>query len=272
MGDPSQIHRVIMNLTGNAAFALKDRGGRIDLILEEWKITAQDTLAHDLKPGDYLRLAVTDNGPGIDPKIMPRIFDPFFSTKSSDEGSGLGLSVVLGILQSHKGHILCQSTLGKGTVFEVYLPLVQNDLANPPLAQVNQGEASALSQGAKILLVDDEVLVLEAMTDLLTSEGFVVSSFCDSIAALKEFLGHAFEYDLVISDQSMPHLSGLELAQALTKARKELPVILYSGFNQQLTEQSALKAGAKALLPKPIEQELLLSTIANLLPNRQQHG
>ncbi|MDT8446628.1 MAG: response regulator [bacterium] len=264
MADATQMHQVIMNLINNAAYSLREEGGRVALSIEEWEVVSSDQLASDLKPGPYLRLCVSDNGPGIAPSVLPRIFDPFFTTKPPEDGTGLGLAVAQGIVLRHKGLLTCQTQPGKGARFLVYLPKVKKELAKASTEAV-QIEPSIPKGKGRLLFVDDETLVLEPLKEFLEARGFSVEAFSRPQEAWKRFQASPEAFDLLLSDQSMPEMSGLQLSEAVTGLRPHFPVVIYSGYSHQLTEAKAHQAGAVRVLSKPLDQDYLLVVLGELL-------
>ena len=264
--DPTQLHQVVMNLANNAAYAMSKSGGLLTMTLETHLVAPGEHLALQIRPGAYVRLVIADNGEGIPEEILPRIFDPFFTTKPAEEGSGLGLSVVHGVWHRHRGLILCSSTVGKGTEFTIYLPRVEKALGKGTVNQIGFEKPKVSERkGHRILLVDDEDLVLQAQKELLVAEGFEVDACKNPTEALGRFRKAPLDYDLVLTDQNMPGLTGLELTRAITEIEPNQPVILYSGFSQGLNEAKALAAGAMALYSKPLNMgELVMKIRATL--------
>ncbi len=211
MTDPTHIHQVIMNLCVNAAYAMKEKGGLLKVSLEDVTINAKKaSLNPDFQPGKYQKLTVEDAGHGIQPEIIDRIFDPFFSTKPTGEGTGLGLSVVHGIIKNHGGVILVSSSPGEGTVFEVYFPVMEVDA---PLVECGQSVSITPSKikNQKILLVDDEAILAAVGHDLLESLEYEVVAETSVHRALNMFRENPDKFDLIITDMTMPHISGLDL-------------------------------------------------------------
>lgn len=269
LGDATQIHQVLLNLINNAAYAVKPHGGLVTLSLEDWQVRPGDHLASDLRPGAYLRLSVVDDGPGISSEELPRIFDPFFTTKPPEDGTGLGLAVAQGIVLRHQGLLTCHSQPGKGARFRVYLPQVEKPLAKTPPEAVQIKEENPGPQ-ARLLLVDDEELVLLPLTELLSAHGFVVEAFKRPLEALESFRKDPERFDIVLTDQSMPELSGLELSEALSSLRPDLPIALYSGYSHGLTATQAQACGVKRLLAKPLDHGQLKKVLDELLKSPEE--
>ena len=261
LGDPTQIHQVIMNLCTNAAQAMQGGKGLIDIHLEEIALSKEDLKAFPkLIPGSYLRLSVVDTGEGIDPAILPRIFDPFFTTKELGKGTGMGLAVVHGIVKSHKGEIAVYSEMGIGTTFRIYFPQIDRSIVSEEEAKkpLPTGEES-------ILFVDDEPGIVEPMVQMLKILGYNISGRVSSQEALEAFKARPNQFDLVITDQTMPHMNGAELAQEILKIRPDIPIILCSGFSEIITPEESIAIGIRKFLMKPILMSELAAAIRQVL-------
>ena len=265
LGDPTQIHQVLMNLATNAYHAMRDTGGLITISLKNVTLTqARQFMTMTIPPGEYLQLRVTDTGSGIPPAVLERIFEPYFTTKSVNEGTGLGMAVVRGIVRSHKGLIEITTTLGKGTCFDVYLPFTQGTTA-----EINCKESHlALGRGERVLIVDDEIFFLEVVENCLKLLGYQVTASQSSLTTLKTFRDNHQGYDLLITDQTMPEMTGVQLTQEIRKISKTLPVILCTGYSETVTEQSAHYYGVTEFLMKPVNIHDLAQTIAAVLSKR----
>ena len=250
LADPSQIYQVLMNLCANAAQAMQDQGGLLTVTLTDAQLTAADLPpSSDLKPGPYVRLQVQDTGPGIDPAIMDRIFDPFFSTKEAGEGTGLGLAVVHGIVKSHGGAIEVVSHPDQGTSVQVLFP-VQEVAATP-----EDGDTAPLPLGQEqILLVDDEPALTHVVKHLLERLGYQVESHTNGLKALEAFRRHLRNqpFDLVITDMTMPQITGAALAQELLKLKPQIPIILLTGYSDKIDAAKARSLGVREFLHKPL--------------------
>jgi signal transduction histidine kinase len=261
MGDPTQMHQVLMNLGTNAGHAMRDRGGRLVVMLRE--ATLEEVREKGLPRMDadaYLQLVVQDTGQGIPPTIMDRIFDPFFTTKEHTEGTGMGLSVAHGIIKSHGGLIDVESQVGRGTTFHIYLPKIM------PRAKAHHQSALPLPSGSeRVLLVDDETMLVDMGRQVLTRLGYQVTACTNSVEALQHFQNDPAAFDLVITDMTMPHLTGKELATALLKIKPALPIILCTGFSETITEETAKRIGIKAFILKPIVMSDLAETMRKVL-------
>lgn len=248
--DPVQMHQVVMNLCTNAHHAMLHNGGTLSIILDEIALT--DEYLGDgnrIPPGEYVCLTVSDTGHGMDEMTLSKIFDPFFSTKSRDQGTGLGLSVVHGIIESHDGYINVYSSLGTGTTFRVYLPIAGQDSRE----QGRYEREVEIPRGTeRLLIVDDEMSIVRTGKRMLTRLGYEVKSFTDSVACLEEFRRNVKHYDLVITDLTMPHLTGLDLAAGVKKISPGTPVILMTGFANALEEGDLEKHNIDYLIKKPV--------------------
>jgi PAS domain S-box-containing protein len=263
LADPTQIHQVVMNLCTNAAHALRAGGGVLTLELSVLEVGSQSPpLAPDLAAGSYGRLDVKDTGSGIDPAIMDKIFDPFFTTKAETEGTGLGLSVVYGILKGHGGTVTVASELGKGSVFTVFLPLIPE-----PEGEAAEGDAAGeIPRGnERILLVDDEPALVELWSEALQRLGYRVSGFTRSVRAREAFESHPEDYDLVITDMTMPQMTGIALARAVLAIRPGLPVVVCTGHSDLIDGASAKAAGIRQLVMKPVHFRAFAGLIRELL-------
>jgi signal transduction histidine kinase/ActR/RegA family two-component response regulator len=257
----TQLQQVIMSLCSNAEYAMRVWGGILELTLDVVDITP-DVVANypGLNPGAYVRLAVRDTGPGIPPAHLPRIFEPFFTTKEVDEGSGMGLAVAHGIVSSHDGAITVSSTLGEGTTFAIYLPQQTPCLSEPALA-----EPRLASGQERILLVDDEADLASAAELLLNDLGYEVSVHSNASEALALFRTEADTFDLVITDQTMPELTGKALAEAVRAIRPDIPIILCTGYSHVIHAAQAEELGIDAFLMKPVDIDALAETIERVL-------
>ncbi len=263
--DPTQLHQIFMNLITNAYHAVEQSGGAIHVMLKETLFEKE--LFHDntMISGKYACITVQDNGVGIDPAMIDKIFTPYFTTKEQGKGTGLGLSVVHGIVQEHGGDIRVYSEAGKGTVFQVYLPLLEDVIDEmKPTAVVEN-----LPTGCeRILLIDDEeqIVLLEQM--MLERLGYRVTARTSSLNALDDFRADPFQFDLVISDRSMPNMTGIQLADELIAIRPEIPIIICTGFADEKEEQLAGDMGVKGFLIKPVSLNDLATRVRNVLDEK----
>ncbi len=251
LANSGQIHQIIMNLCTNAAHAMDNDKGTIILSTDQFRLD-QDSVAlfPELSIGQYLRLQVKDNGCGIPLDIIDKIFDPFFTTKTRDEGTGLGLSVVHGIIESHKGTIRVVSDPGNGSTFDLFLPVLETEeLSSSPHKLVLHGGKE------HILFVDDELALVEVNKKILKNLGYLVTSFLDSMEAWETFQKNPDQFDLVITDKTMPQMTGLELAKKIHGTRADIPIILCTGFGKDLTLQEVNEIGIREILNKPVNSK-----------------
>jgi PAS domain S-box-containing protein len=265
--DATQIYQVVVNLATNAAHAIGDKNGLIEVKLEERTVKEHEVLLYSEVPaGHYTRLQVSDNGCGMDAATLQRIFDPFFSTKPTGKGTGLGLSVVHGIVTAHHGLMKVYSEPGKGTTFHIYFPAVQ-EVVSMELATERE---APMGNGERILFVDDEGVLLFVGTMTLEQNGYKVTGMPNGESALHELRQNPRSYDIVVTDLSMPGLSGLQLAHQLRKLRPDLPVILTSGYVNPEDQAKADRLGIRAILTKPVNTKELLSTLAAILVQKAE--
>ena len=264
VGDATQLHQVTMNLCTNAVQAMP-RGGVLTVALERVQVAEERALSHGtLAPGAYVRLGVGDTGTGIPPAVLERIFDPFFTTKGVGEGTGLGLSLVHGIVADFGGAIDVATRAGAGTTFAVWLPM--RGETTPPLAEA----IAELPQGngETVMVVDDEQPLVALAEETLALLGYEPAGFASSLAALAAFQAEPERYDAVLTDETMPELTGTELAREIRRLRPEMPIVLMSGFSgPQLTER-ALAVGVHQILRKPLVSRDIAEALARALPKR----
>lgn len=265
VADPTQIHQIVVNLCTNAAHAMENKGV-LDVTLLNAVLTEKDLSAlslFNLKPGRYIRLHISDTGSGITADTLPRIFEPYFTTKGVGKGSGLGLAVVHGIVKRHGGDIRVQSKPGKGSTFEVFIPATEE--VQPPETR----DSRALPGGSeRILLVDDEPMITELGEKMLKRLGYQVSSVSGSPEALDLFRSNPAGFDLIITDYTMPRMSGTDLAREIKRIRTDIPVILCTGISEQLSEETIREAGIQKLAPKPLDKTQLAEIVRKVLDNR----
>ena len=264
-GDPTQIHQIIMNLCTNAYHALQETGGKLEVSLKEIYISYEQSLDRvGMKIGKHIELMVKDSGHGMEPQVIERIFEPYFTTKEQGKGTGLGLSVIHGIVKSHGGDITVFSRPGNGATFKVYLPII-DDIEEEihviePLIAINGEE--------RILLVDDEAQIIDIEQQILERLGYKVTPKTDSEEALEEFAAQPDRFDLVITDMTMPKMTGDQLARRMMDIKPQIPVILCTGFNEAISEEKALAMGIDKFVMKPIVKDELASTIRTVLDHR----
>ncbi|MEJ2698641.1 MAG: PAS domain S-box protein, partial [Desulfuromonadales bacterium] len=266
MADPTQIHPVLMNLCTNAADAMREKGGTLDISLRNVDLPAHDPGGDPQLPaGRYLRLTVADTGHGMDRKTMERIFDPFFTTKGPGRGTGLGLSVVHGIIRNHGGGITFASTPEKGTTFHVYIPRIDGAEA------ASEEDASGpLPRGTeRILFLDDEEDLVFSCQKMLEALGYQVVAGTNSLEALEVFRAQPERFDLVITDQTMPHLTGERLALEILGLRPDMPIILCTGLGAAsgggITDKIARTIGIREVIRKPVERTEMARVIRRVL-------
>ena len=259
--DPTQINQILINLCTNAAHAMQEKGGVLEVTLENITITKNTAVNyHNLTAGDYVQLTVTDTGHGIDSDILERIFDPYFTTKNVGDGSGMGLAVVHGIVKSHDGDILVRSEPGKGTTFHVLFPSTKEapEEKNEDTAEIPRGSES-------ILIVDDEKAMADVTQSMIERLGYQVSARTSSIEALEAFRSNPDRYDLVITDYTMPNMTGVELAEKLLELRPDISIVLCTGYSERIDEKKAKLRGIRAFVMKPIALNELAKTIRDTL-------
>jgi PAS domain S-box-containing protein len=264
MADPTHIHQLLMNLCANAGYAMGQKGGVLEVKLLDVNFEENITREHpELKPGSYLELTVSDTGHGIPAHIIDRIFDPFFTTKEKGEGTGMGLSVVHGVVGSYGGKIVVDSQVGKGSTFTVYLPTIERNEVPIPKA----GESIATGT-ERILFVDDETALVNIAKQMLESLGYKVAARTSSIEALELFKAKGESFDLVITDLTMPNLAGDELARELIRIKPELPVVLCTGYSTRINPKQAAAMGIRSFVSKPILKKDLAETIRKVLDEK----
>jgi CheY-like chemotaxis protein len=262
-----QLHQILMNLGINAGDAIGDKG-RIDVEAAVVRLGRMAVCAscHRNFSGDYVVISVRDTGSGIAPENLAKVFDPFFSTKETGRGSGLGLSVLHGIVHSANGHVEVHTEVGAGTEFRVYLP----SRPGAGLAVIPDADSKAAREQVcgRILLVDDEPDIVEFMAALLENIGCSVRGFSNPVEAWRIFQEAPDEVDLVITDQTMPDMTGAELARAMLACRPDLPIILSTGYSTAIDDSAAREIGIRRLLKKPIASQVLRDLVVQYLPHK----
>ncbi len=266
LADPTQLHQVIMNLCTNAYHAMREEHGTLTVRLDEIFIDAEAAAAHrDLGEGPYVRLTVSDTGHGMEEVTMAHIFDPYYTTKEVGDGTGLGLATVLGIVTEHGGAITVQSKPGEGATFEVFLPvLVQGEGGGEEVSR-NDTAPAARGKGEHILFVDDEASIVNLNETLLERLGYKVTPSTGSMEALEAFRANPGEFDIIISDMTMPRMTGLELATAVLAIRPDIPFLLCTGYSEAVSEEAALAAGIRDYVMKPVRSKDLATRIRRVL-------
>ncbi len=261
MADPTQIHQILMNLCTNAAHAMQEKGGVLDVRMEEVMLEEEKLLQFkDLKHGKYIRLTVGDTGHGIPKEIIDRIFDPFFTTKERSEGTGMGLATVHGIVKDMGGTISVYSELGKGTTFDILFPKHEGEAADltSPRYILKKGKG-------RILFVDDEKGIVVSGRQILERLGYEVVATTSSLEALKLFESGSDTLNLVLTDMTMPAMTGLELSKKLTEIRPDIPIVLCTGFSTGITTETIRDAGIREMIKKPMIASELAEAVEKAL-------
>lgn len=263
LADPTHLHQIAMNLITNAYHAVGPSGGTIHISLTSVTAIPPDltpltgNIGTDPAPGPYVRFSVSDNGCGINPGTIKKIFDPYFTTKEPGRGTGLGLSVVLGIVRQCRGDVTVNTELGKGSTFQVYLPVISDEAEEKP-----SDKKEPLPTGSEhVLVVDDEPVIVEMLQHALERLGYRVTGFTASVVALAAFRQNPAGFDLVVADMSMPGMNGEYLVREMTVVRPDIPVIICTGFSERMDTDTAARLGIRGLLLKPV----ILSDLAGVV-------
>jgi PAS domain S-box-containing protein len=261
LADPTQIYQLIMNLCTNAYHAMEEKGGTLSIFLENMTLTQQDLVKFpSVEAGHFVQLSIRDTGFGIAPEIQNRIFDPYFTTKDADKGTGMGLAIVHGIAKSYGGFITCRSEIGAGTVFEIYLPAILEQIVP------ESKDFEFIPVGTEhILFVDDEKMLAEMGKAMLERLGYKVTVETNSIEALQIIQNQPDHFDLVITDQTMPEMTGSDLARRILQIRPGMPIILCTGFSNLISEEKARTYGIQGFAMKPLAQKDLAVLIRKVL-------
>jgi CheY-like chemotaxis protein len=245
---------------------MRKQGGILEIKLTPSEIATDSPLISlELNSGSYLKLEISDTGHGIDHVHMNRIFDPFFTTKGLSEGTGLGLSIVYGIVKNHNGAITVDSVPGSGSTFTVYLPALQHQETKEEI------ETEVIRSGNEsILFVDDEPMIAALGSEMLRKSGYKVTDLTDSLQALEMFTEHPDAYDLVITDMTMPRMTGIDLAKYIWAIRPDTPVILCTGHSNMIDEEQAKKEGIRRFIMKPLRYKELLKAVSDVLDEYKQ--
>jgi PAS domain S-box-containing protein len=267
LADPTQLYQVAMNLLTNSLQAIGQSDGVISIELKEIELESSRDGADGLKSGSYAMLSVSDTGYGIEPEVIGNIFEPYFTTKEQGKGTGLGLAVVYGIVKAHQGDIRVYSELGQGTSFSVFLPILKKS----PGEVVTAVESSLYPTGSeRLLVVDDEQAIVDLETHILRRLGYHVTALTSSVEALKAFAIQPEEFDLVITDMTMPQMTGDQLIDEIHAISPEIPVIVCTGFNEKMQKTTAADMGAHMFLTKPVSRSELAMAIRDALDKRDQ--
>jgi CheY-like chemotaxis protein len=259
--NPTQIHQVLMNLCTKAAHAMRDKGGVLEVTLCRIQADQAQQLPHpNLKADAYLKISVRDTGHGIATDKLERIFDPYYTTKEAGEGTGLGLAVVRGIIKAHGGEIAVTSSPDQGALFEVYLPEIQQAVS--PRSKTSEVYRTGKET---ILFVDDEQTLVTMSQQMLQLLGYRAVTRTSSVEAFELFQHDPYRFDLVITDMTMPNMTGEKLARKILEVRSDIPVILCTGYSELITEQRAKKLGISAYVMKPLVMRDLAKTIRDVL-------
>ena len=261
MANPTQIHQVAMNLLTNAYHAVEPTGGKIFIELNTTELNSDELADSSLGPGKYAVISISDTGCGIEPAMIDKIFEPYFTTKDKDKGTGLGLAVVYGIVKEHQGEIKAYSQVGKGSTFQVYLPLMEMSSENISTEDVVDDSSGV----ERILLVDDDDSVVRLERLMLERLGYRVTSRTSSVEALEAFRANPGNFDLVITDMSMPNMTGDELAEKLIAIRPDVPVVICTGFSEKINREKAEAMGIQGFLMKPVVKSEMAQTVRQVL-------
>ena len=265
LADPTQIHQIVMNLATNAFHAMEVKGGILTISLQKRILFQNDlTTAPDLQPGTFLQLSIKDTGEGILPEIREKIFDPFFTTKEVGKGTGLGLSMVYSIVKSCNGSIVCDSRVGEGTEFRILLPVLEGHAEE----EAQSSTALTLQGKERILLIDDEAMLAELGQAMLIRLGYQVTTRRNSLDALATFQNQPDAFDLIITDQTMPGMTGVDLARRILQIRPQMPIILCTGYSSQISEDQAKAAGIKGFAYKPLAKKEIGELIRKVLDEK----
>ena len=263
--NPTNLHQVIINLCTNASQSLPDRKGTICINLQRQEFSSRDLPPdQNISAGGFVVITVSDTGCGMDKTTENRIFEPYFTTKEKGTGTGLGLAVVHGIVEDCNGFIKIETTVGIGSSFHVYLPASESPAEELPSAD-EKDIFPSVSKNIRILVVDDDPLLVKISERSLTNNGYYVTSFTDSRKALEAFQNMPDNFDMIITDQTMPGLTGADLAKEVLKVKSSMPIIMCTGHSETVSEENALSLGVKKYVLKPIKGEELLNAVRELL-------
>ena len=258
--DTSQVHQAILNLGSNAGHAMRESGGVLEIVLEPEEFEFESSMTVGAVKGSYVRLEVRDTGSGMDQSTTDAMFEPFFTTKEIGEGTGLGLSVVHGIVQGHRGAIRVESAVGEGTIFRLYFPTVEGDELQP------SGHSDVVAaSGERILFVDDEELVADLGQQMLTRMGYAATARTSSAEALELFRAQPASFDVIVTDYTMPHMTGVQLACEIRRISPDIPIIIATGYSDTIIEQAVSRERITSLLTKPYSVKVLSQAVRNAL-------
>jgi len=261
--DPTQVHQILMNLGTNAYHAIGEEGGVIEITMEEYVVDDESNVDQsELDPGSYVRLSVQDNGSGMEPSTLSKIFDPYFTTKAVGVGTGMGLSVVHGIIKSHGGAIYAESSPGAGSVFRLYFPVI-NAVEESGTKKIEM----PLRGNERVLFVDDEDMLVGLISRMLEKLGYQVVAETSSLKALELYKANPQSFDLIISDLTMPDLTGIQLARSIREISTDIPIILCTGYCKQMGKSTLKELGVDYLLFKPLAVKELALTMRKAIDN-----
>jgi signal transduction histidine kinase/CheY-like chemotaxis protein len=265
LADPTQLHQILMNLCTNAFHAMEKTGGILDIALTNCTLPKESNKNnYDMNHNSFVLLSVSDTGCGISPDIREKIFDPYFTTKSHGKGTGMGLSIIHGIVNSYGGFITCDSQQGQGTIFKIFFPAIddKNELSNQGVEYVHPGKE-------KLLLVDDEEILADLGQVMLEQLGYVVIKETNSFNAWKIFQENPYQFDAVITDQTMPYLTGMDLSRKILQVRPEIPVILCTGYSNLIDEKQAKNEGVRGFIMKPFIKKEIASLLRAVIDDAE---
>ena len=268
LADPSRIHQIIMNLCINAYHAMQEKGGTLTVSLSEEEIKPADHVRHDDPvPGRYVKLEISDTGSGMEKHIIDKIFDPYFTTKNQSEGTGLGLAVVRGIVKRIDGHITVDSEPGKGTTFRIFFPQVHANQHTSAAKEKNREESRG---NERLLIVDDEKQLIKLEEKILERLGYQVTALDNPVEALRVFQEKPEDFDLIITDMTMAEMTGAKLAEKLIEIRKDIPIILCTGYSEIIDKEKAGALGIRDFILKPIKMNEFGTAVRDVLDGKKQ--
>lgn len=262
IADSTHVYQIVMNLATNAYHAMEKTGGVLKVSLKRLCFESERDCFNDLTPGYYAALSISDTGVGMTKDVVDKIFDPYFTTRETGKGTGMGLSVVQGIVQSCKGDIRICTESGIGTEIHVYLPIATD---KPFVPSSDRTSATPVGGSGRIMIVDDEKAIIRFEERLLRRMGYEVVSFTDSMDALEAFEANHNEFDLVITDMNMPNMNGMILSQKVKAVRANIPVIICTGFSDLLNEEKSKAMGIDEYVVKPFSKQKISEAIRKVL-------
>ncbi len=268
VADPTHIHQILMNLCTNAYHAMEETSGILSISLKNKVLSQVELNGHpEIQPGSFVHLSISDSGPGIAPEIRERIFEPYFTTKEVGKGTGMGLAIVHGLVKSYGGFIVCRSAIGEGTVFDINLPA----MIEPSVPETKPVTINPVGN-ERILFIDDEKILTEMAGSMLERLGYTVTAHTSSLEALATFIDQPDAFDLVITDQTMPGMTGLDLSRRMLQIRPDLPIILCTGYSSQVSEEKARSAGIRGFALKPLAKTDIAALIRKVLDEGKSSG